>query len=249
MFEMTGGPSVLTEAERGRLERLESELFALEKADGRKGFVYREIKEQRLWREEYLTFETYCNDKWGLTRQQVNRLIAHADVVDEFTAEGREPPRTERQSRFLTTLSDEQKSDVYERVQARGGWEKVSSRQVQAMAHEVAGREVAERRSETSPVVVTTGGRVGVSPRAKRRVLGGLREMAEEADRIQTLGPYAVADTLRAATPEELVEMQRYTRRIGRLMASVIAAARDQGQDWSTFHEEDAGQLALSVAA
>jgi hypothetical protein len=77
MFEMTGGPIVLTEEERERLGRLEGQLADLEVQEGRAGWALREIRERRLYRETYLTFEIYCHERWNRSRQSVNRLIAH----------------------------------------------------------------------------------------------------------------------------------------------------------------------------
>ena len=39
------------------------------------------VRNDRLYREEYGTFEDYCQQKWGWTRQRANQLIASADVV------------------------------------------------------------------------------------------------------------------------------------------------------------------------
>jgi hypothetical protein len=52
-------------------------------------------------------------------------------------------------------------------------------------------------------VLVTTGGRVGPSARAKGTVLRGVDAMAEEADALQALGPRALEDALLAMTAEE----------------------------------------------
>jgi hypothetical protein len=150
----------------------------------------------------------------------------------------------------VAPLDPRQRDDVYQRVQSRGGWDKVSSRQVERIAREVApGTEVVRSLERGDMPVVTTGGRVGPSPRAKGRVLNELREMAEEADLIQGLGPYAVADSMRLWTPEERYEAHRCARRVGRVLASLLGAAREQGFDWSEWHEDDGAQQALPIAS
>src|SRR5262249_46299170 len=43
------------------------------------------IKEQRLYRAEFKSFEDYCQTKWGIGRQYAYRLIAAGQVVRKMT--------------------------------------------------------------------------------------------------------------------------------------------------------------------
>ena len=57
-----------------------------------------EIRDRRLYRETYGTFEEYCQERWGMTRRHANRQIGAAHVVEVLGPIG-PIPRTERQAR------------------------------------------------------------------------------------------------------------------------------------------------------
>lgn len=82
------------------------------------------------------------------------------------------------------------------------------------------------------------------SSRAKARVLRDLREMAAKADAIQTLGPYAVTDALRAITAEEANETRIAVATVTRLMARFAEAWRNERGD-----VPEHGQQSMPVAA
>ena len=46
------------------------------------GLALAQIRDNRLYRQEYATFEAYCQGRWNLTRQAVNRLIAAATITN-----------------------------------------------------------------------------------------------------------------------------------------------------------------------
>jgi len=78
----------------------------------RDGFVERTfshllaIRANRLYREDFGTFEDYCHKRWGLTKTHVNRIIQHAQVVEALTPTG-VTPIPERQARELAPLLDQ----------------------------------------------------------------------------------------------------------------------------------------------
>jgi len=70
----------LEASERGRFRKLE-----LAVAQGISSFVVvgealREIRNSKLYREEYKTFEKYVDQRWGMARQRAYQLIDAADV-------------------------------------------------------------------------------------------------------------------------------------------------------------------------
>ena len=62
------------------------------------------IRDARLYRTEYGTFEDYCQDRWGVARMHAGRMIAAAQEVvncNQLVAK----PETESQARLLTRLA------------------------------------------------------------------------------------------------------------------------------------------------
>jgi hypothetical protein len=66
-------------------------LVALEQTieQGRKTFVevgiaLAEIRDSRLYRSDFKTFEDYCREKWGWNRQHCNQLISGAAAVNSL---------------------------------------------------------------------------------------------------------------------------------------------------------------------
>lgn len=71
------------------------------------------IRDDRLYRQQYPTFEDYCRERWGMVSRHVNRLIAAAKVVSHLGPMGLSLPITERQVRPLTVLSPDQQREAW----------------------------------------------------------------------------------------------------------------------------------------
>lgn len=78
------------------------------------------IRDKRLYRAEYGTFEDYCNDKWQLGRNFVNKTIAASKVVANLGL-GTIVPKTETQARPLTKIEPELQSEVWQETVNRHG--------------------------------------------------------------------------------------------------------------------------------
>lgn len=65
------------------------------------------IRDERLYRGEYDTFELYCKVRWNWGRNYVNKLIIATEVVDALEALGTNVPKNEAQARELAPLKDE----------------------------------------------------------------------------------------------------------------------------------------------
>ena len=63
-----------------------------------------EIRDGRLYRAEFGTFEEYCQERWGWGRNYINKLIASAEVVENLGTIVPKLPATERQARPLAPL-------------------------------------------------------------------------------------------------------------------------------------------------
>lgn len=76
------------------------------------------VRSDRLYREEYGTFEDYCQEKWGWTRQRANQLIASADVVANLAEMTTivVKPATESQVRELVKLEPDKQRAAWKDV-------------------------------------------------------------------------------------------------------------------------------------
>jgi len=127
---------ILTVSERAAL--LECEAIIRQ---GRAVFVHvghalSRIRESRLYREKYSTFEEYCLVEWEISDRYSRNLRSATDVVDVL-AEKKFPvlPASESQARPLTKLPREEWS---------GAWEEVTHDGARVTASRVA--EVVQRR-------------------------------------------------------------------------------------------------------
>ena len=50
------------------------------------GYALREIRDKRLYRADYDTFEEYCSDRWDLGRQIAHRQISAIETVEYLKA-------------------------------------------------------------------------------------------------------------------------------------------------------------------
>lgn len=71
----------LTTTERSRLKHLENVIKFRARAFLETGVALAEIRNSRLYRAHYPSFEAYCSDVWGWTHRRVNYLIESAEAM------------------------------------------------------------------------------------------------------------------------------------------------------------------------
>jgi len=74
------------------------------------------IRDKRLYRREFNTFEDYCQEKWSLGKRYVNQLIQASEVISNLGAMAPILPESERQTRPLTSLEPEIQKEVWKEV-------------------------------------------------------------------------------------------------------------------------------------
>lgn len=79
------------------------------------GAALLEIRDNRLYKDGYSTFEDYCRERWGMVRRQADRLIQAAEVTENLRPMGL-IPTSERQTRPLVGLPPEQQFQVWQQV-------------------------------------------------------------------------------------------------------------------------------------
>jgi hypothetical protein len=75
-----------------------------------------EIRDARLYRAEYGTFEDYCRRRWQIERRQAYRLMEAAAAVENVSHGTQRIPDNERQTRPLTRLEPEQQREAWHRA-------------------------------------------------------------------------------------------------------------------------------------
>lgn len=78
------------------------------------GTALAEIRDDRLYRAQYDTFEDYCRRRWGLTRSRAYQMMEAASVVQNF-GHG-QAPETESQARELARVPAEQRAEVWQQT-------------------------------------------------------------------------------------------------------------------------------------
>ncbi len=106
-------PETLSFDEVTEYEMLELKIEAGLKTFYEVGDALLAIRDGKLYREEYGTFEDYCQQKWQIPRRQAYRLMESAEVVhrieNENVSHGTQTPlpANERQARALTSFDPE----------------------------------------------------------------------------------------------------------------------------------------------
>ena len=108
----------------------------MERAFFEAGKALTELRDRRLYRSTHKTFEDYCRDRFGHSRQQSNYLIAASGVYENLTTIGCQNvagenlttngsqilPTSERQVRPMTKLEPQEQQEVWLRaVEIAGG--------------------------------------------------------------------------------------------------------------------------------
>jgi hypothetical protein len=79
------------------------------------GAALLEIRERRLYREGFDSFEGYCRDRWGMARRTAYRYIEAAEVVDHVSDRTQVLPANVEQTRPLASLLPDQQRVAWAR--------------------------------------------------------------------------------------------------------------------------------------
>lgn len=197
MVATAAKPEPLTTNEQQRLHALEQVV--------RRGInVYRDvgdallqIRDQRLYRAKFSTFERYCAEQWGLSKRHANRVIEAAGVannIEEQVGRARPIPETIRQASELAVLPDELQAEV---------WEDICAENPTPTAQEVRdgvqrfAAENFERLSPTSQARIVNAEESVIAEWVRERRMGELRRHASKA--------LAIAKDLHVSHAEELL--------------------------------------------
>lgn len=96
-----------------------------------------EIRDSKLYREEYPTFEDYCQTRWKMERRQAYRLIDASTVVNNVSNWTQITPTNEAQARPLTALEPEKQSIAWQRAVETAPETGITAKHVQSVVDEI----------------------------------------------------------------------------------------------------------------
>lgn len=139
---------LITLDERGHLYQLEEVITQGLNTFVDVGSALLEIRDKRLYRADYSTFEDYCRERWGWARSYANKLISASEAVNNLGTIVPKLPTTESQARPLTTLEPEDQVEAWKRVITSTPEGKITANVVLKAVKEVQQEKRDERRQE-----------------------------------------------------------------------------------------------------
>ena len=103
----------LNDAEQAALTTLESTIEKGLSTFHAVGAALSRIRDNRLYRTAYKTFEDYCQDRWGMVASRARQLIAAAEVATNIESVTTGNTLTERAMRPLTKLKPDQQREAW----------------------------------------------------------------------------------------------------------------------------------------
>jgi len=106
------------------------------------GAALAEIRDSRLYRANYATFDSYLRERWGMGRHRAYQLINATEVVNSITIDiqavnhGQQNlPTNERQTRALTSVPPARRAEVWKAATKSNA--QPTARQIKAIANQV----------------------------------------------------------------------------------------------------------------
>lgn len=125
--------SSLSPEEIQQLAELEDRIRAGLKSIIEAGRCLMEVRDLRLYRADYKSFQEYCQHRWEMTPQYGNRLIAASCVIQNLESETNVSllPENEIQCRPLASLPVQQQTEVWLRLISEVPKEEITGRLVE----------------------------------------------------------------------------------------------------------------------
>lgn len=154
-IDLFGTVEALTVPEADRKVQLEATIERGMQTFVEVGLALMEIRDGRLYRAEYGTFEEYCQERWGWERRHAYRLIDAAAAVENVSNwTQNQVPANEAQARPLTSLPPAQQREAWERVLETAPNGKITAAIVTQAAKEIRQERTEQRRQERIEKIV-----------------------------------------------------------------------------------------------
>jgi hypothetical protein len=181
----------LTGEVAGRLDALEAVIERGLRTFVEVGAALGEIRDRKLYKDEYATFDAYCRERWGFGKTYASRQIMASRVVKELPT-GNVLPANEAQARELARIADpEERAEVWGE-EAREAEREGRAPSAEGVKAKAAAREAPPSEEPLLPIPAEPererhDGQVGYLMRKALRHLGGRldpsRSRPEEAAR------------------------------------------------------------------
>lgn len=140
----------LSISEAGRLAELETVIERGLQTFIEVGSALMEIRNSRLYRQTYATFEEYCQERWDLRKSRTYQLMDAAEVVENLKSStivelfsGNIPlPVNEAQARPLAKLDVDMQRQVWQRAVETAPQGKITARHVETIVKEFQAAQV-----------------------------------------------------------------------------------------------------------
>lgn len=154
------------------------------------------IRDKRLYRVDFGTFEEYCRERWGVEKSQTYRLIDAAKVVSNLSPIGEVLPRTESQARPLAKLEPELQREAWAEV-VRDNGPNITAAKVEEVVDrwKPANDRLLELKEENRPSIFNP------APRPVEALVASAREKV-----VPRLQVHFTSDTEEWYTPKEIVD-------------------------------------------
>jgi hypothetical protein len=109
------------------------------------GTALLEIRDSRLYRQTFNTFEDYCRDRWGIERRRAYQLMDAAQVVGNLGEDVKNFSHRESHVAPLTGLPADLQREVWQRAVDTAPNGKITAAHVTSVVDQLTADEVAER--------------------------------------------------------------------------------------------------------
>jgi hypothetical protein len=135
--KVLGVVDVLSEAERAELQGCEAVIVTGWHTFVDVGLALARIRDGRLYRDDFDSFETYCRTQWQYGRNYVDRLISAAQVFTHLMTNSHQKPDHETQLRPLIGLTPAEAQVAWQCAVEMAGGRKITARLVKRAVHEL----------------------------------------------------------------------------------------------------------------
>ena len=114
----------------------------------------REIKESKIYKKQYGTWENYLKDRWGYSKMWYSHLISASEVVDNIEKVNNCLPKPSNigQARELSTLEPAQQVEVWEAVTEKYEPKEITAAKIKEVRQEILEPEVEVIESNSNHV-------------------------------------------------------------------------------------------------
>lgn len=130
----------LAKNEESRLCELESVIQRNLNSFYEIGMALMEVRDNRLYRAEYDTFEQYCRERWQFSKTHANRFIESSKVIENLTPIGVKPENLE-QTRPLAKLHAKEQKEVWQEAVETAPEGKVTAKHVESVVAKTLNKE------------------------------------------------------------------------------------------------------------